>query len=134
AEDLVQETLLRVRRGLRTYKPGSMEAWLTRIATNAFIDRVRRRRRRPETLLPDGPAELATNATAAAEDDYIGASLSRDVQAALDDLPVEYRLAVVLCDISGLSYEQAAEALAVPVGTVRSRLHRGRAALRKALA
>src|SRR5512143_353243 len=60
ARDLVQETLLRVRTGLKTYKPGSMEGWLSRITTNVFLDEVRRRRRRPLDLLPDGPESVAT--------------------------------------------------------------------------
>src|SRR5881394_4150207 len=67
ARDLVQETLLRVRTGLKTYKPGSMEGWLSRITTNVFLDEVRRRKRRPVDLMPDGPESVATAAQSADE-------------------------------------------------------------------
>ncbi|HEV2368682.1 MAG TPA: sigma-70 family RNA polymerase sigma factor [Acidimicrobiales bacterium] len=131
AEDLVQETLLRVRRGLRTYRPGSMEGWLTRIATNAFIDSTRRRRR-VEVPLADS-AERDLPSSPGADDVLAGRSLSVDLQEALMALPVEYRVPVVLCDVAGRSYEEIAEALSVPIGTVRSRIHRGRSQLRRAL-
>ena len=131
AEDLVQETLLRVRRGLRTYRPGSMEGWLTRIATNAFIDSTRRRRR-VETPLSESP-ESRLPSSPSADDVLAGQSLSRDVQAALMALPVDFRVPVVLCDVAGRSYEEIAEALDIPIGTVRSRIHRGRSQLRDAL-
>jgi len=120
AEDLVQEVLLRVRRGLETYQPGSMEGWLSRIATNAFLDDVRRRRRRPEDLLPEDP-------------DWVLPPAMGDVQAALQRLPEDFRAAVVLCDVVGLPYQEISQTLGVPVGTVRSRIHRGRALLREAL-
>ncbi len=132
AQDLVQEVLLRVRRGLSTYRPGSMEAWLTRITTNVFVDDLRRRRRRPletgsEMLDLSGPASPGADEALAAR------VLSEDVQAALDRLPEDFRLAVVLCDVVGMSYAEMAETLDVPSGTVRSRIHRGRALLRDAL-
>lgn len=130
AQDLVQEVLLRVRRGLATYRPGSMEGWLSRITTNAFLDQVRHRRRHPTTVLP-ADAELAT--APGADDEAAAASLPSDVEAALRSLPEEYRAAVVLCDVVGLPYREISEALGVPVGTVRSRIHRGRALLREAL-
>lgn len=133
AQDLVQEVLLRVRRGLDTYRPGSMEGWLSRITTNAFLDDVRRRRRRPVELLPEEP-ERVTPPAEAADVALEAEVLPADVQAALRRLPAEYRAAVVLSDVVGLSYQEISEALAVPVGTVRSRLHRGRALLRDALA
>lgn len=132
AQDLVQEVLLRVRRGLESYRPGSMEGWLSRITTNAFLDDTRRRRRRPLELLPDEPDRVATPARGA-DADFEAEALSEDVQAALRDLPPDYRSAVVLSDVVGLSYQEISEALAVPIGTVRSRLHRGRAILREAL-
>ena len=132
AQDLVQEVLLRVRRGLVTYRPGSLEGWLSRITTNAFLDDVRRRKRRPLDALPDDPDRavppaVAADATSEAE------SISDEVQDALARLPDEYRAAVVLCDVVGLPYGEIADQLGVPVGTVRSRIHRGRAALRSAL-
>ena len=132
AQDLVQEVLLKVRKGLETYKPGSLEGWLSRITTNTFLDETRRRRRRPVDLLPDDadrvlPAGPAADVALAAE------VLPDDVQQALARLPEEYRVAVVLCDVVGLSYQEIGESLDVPVGTVRSRIHRGRALLRKSL-
>lgn len=133
AQDLVQEVLLKVRKGLETYRPGSLEGWLSRITTNTFLDETRRRRRRPVDQLPDEPDRVlppgpGADVALAAE------ALPDDVQAALAHLPEEYRVAVVLCDVVGLSYLEIGEALDVPVGTVRSRIHRGRALLRKVLA
>jgi RNA polymerase sigma-70 factor (ECF subfamily) len=130
AYDLVQEALLRVRKGLETYQPGSMEAWLSRIVTNVFLDEVRRRRRRPVEALPEDPERLLPSSPGA---DEATESLPDDVQAALRRLPEDFRTAVVLCDVVGLSYEEIADALSVPVGTVRSRIHRGRRLLRVAL-
>lgn len=132
AEDLVQEVLLRVRRGLATYRPGSMEGWLSRITTNAFLDDVRRRKRRPVVVMGDPPDELLP-AAPSADDALAATTLPDQVQAALARLPEHFRAAVVLCDVVGESYEQIAETLGVPVGTVRSRIHRGRALLREAL-
>ena len=130
AYDLVQEALLRVRKGLETYQPGSMEAWLSRIVTNVFLDEVRRKRRRPVEALPENPERLLPSSPGA---DEATDSLPDDVQAALRRLPEDFRTAVVLCDVVGLSYEEIADALAVPVGTVRSRIHRGRRLLRTSL-
>ncbi len=130
AYDLVQEALLRVRKGLETYQPGSMEAWLSRIVTNVFLDEVRRRRRRPVEALPEDPERLLPSSPGA---DEATESLPDDVQVALRRLPEDFRTAVVLCDVVGLSYEEIADALSVPVGTVRSRIHRGRRLLRVAL-
>lgn len=130
AYDLVQEALLRVRKGLETYQPGSMEAWLSRIVTNVFLDEVRRRRRRPVEALPEDPERLLPSSPGA---DEATESLPDDVQAALRRLPEDFRTAVVLCDVVGLSYEEIADTLAVPVGTVRSRIHRGRRLLRASL-
>jgi RNA polymerase sigma-70 factor, ECF subfamily len=130
AYDLVQEALLRVRKGLETYQPGSMEGWLSRIVTNVFLDEVRRKRRRPIEVMPDDPERLLPSAPGA---DEATESLSDDVQDALRHLPEDFRTAVVLCDVVGLSYEEIADAIGVPVGTVRSRIHRGRRLLRAAL-
>lgn len=130
AYDLVQESLLRVRKGLKTYRPGSMEAWLSRIVTNVFLDEMRRRKRRPSEALPDNPERLLPPSAAA---DAATDRLSDEVQAALRRLPEDFRAAVVLCDVVGLSYEEIGDVLDVPVGTVRSRIHRGRRLLRSAL-
>ena len=132
AQDLVQEVLLRVRRGLATYRPGSLHAWLSRITTNAFLDDARRRTRRPVVPLGHNPDRVVP----AAPDPQSVLDMEQlpdDVQAALGRLSEEYRAAVVLCDVVGLSYEEIGEALNIPVGTVRSRIHRGRAQLREAL-
>lgn len=130
AQDLVQEALIRVRRGLERYVPGSLEGWLARIVTNVFLDEVRRKRRRPTAALPDDPDRVLPASPAA---DEATTRLSEGVQTALATLPEEFRVAVVLSDVVDLSYEQIAESLDVPVGTVRSRLHRGRRLLRAAL-
>ena len=133
AQDLVQEVLLRVRKGLRTYEPGSMEGWLSRITTNAFYDEVRRRKRRPADALPDDPDHVLPPSRSA-EEALDANNLPHDLQSALQDLPEDYRTAVVLCDVVGMSYEEIAEALDIPVGTVRSRIPRGRRQLRGGLA
>jgi RNA polymerase sigma-70 factor, ECF subfamily len=130
AQDLVQEALLRVRKGLERYEPGSLEGWLARIVTNVFLDDVRRRKRRPADALPDDPERVLPPAPAA---DEASTELSGDIQAALASLPDEFRVPVVLCDVADQSYEQISEALGVPIGTVRSRIHRGRRMLRAAL-
>jgi RNA polymerase sigma-70 factor (ECF subfamily) len=132
AQDLVQEVLLRVRKGLSTYQPGNLEGWLSRITTNAFLDEVRRRRRRPAEVLPEEPERVAPP-TPGADLSLESQVLPAEVQEALRRLPPEYRAAVVLCDVVGLSYEEIGATLDIPVGTVRSRIHRGRAQLREAL-
>ena len=133
ARDVVQETLLRVRTGLRTYRPGSMEGWLSKIATNVFLDEMRRRTRRPSEPLPEDPDRVMP-VTAGADEALAATTISADVQSAVTSLPDEFRAAVVLSDVVGLTYVEIAEALDVPIGTVRSRIHRGRLLLRRALA
>jgi RNA polymerase sigma factor (sigma-70 family) len=133
AQDLVQEVLLRVRRGLATYTPGSLEGWLSRITTNAFLDDVRRRKRRPLDIVADLP-ERAIGVDADPDAVLDRSRLPADVEDAIRTLPEDFRAAVVLCDIVGLDYAEIAESLSIPPGTVRSRIHRGRAQLRKALA
>jgi len=130
AADLVQESLLRIRKGLATYRPGSLEGWLARIVTNAFLDDVRRRKRRPVDAMPADPDRVIAPAPAA---DEATDRLPDDVQQALAALPDEFRAAVVLCDVVGLGYDEIAANLGVPVGTVRSRIHRGRRLLREVL-
>ncbi len=133
AEDLTQETFIRVFRSVRDYQPGTFEGWLHRITTNLFLDMVRRRARIRMEALPEDydrvPADQPTP-----EQIYHDARLGPDLQAALDSLPPEFRAAVVLCDIEGLSYEEIGATLGVKLGTVRSRIHRGRQALRDHLA
>lgn len=132
ADDLVQEVLLRVQRGLATYTPGNLRGWLSRITTNAFLDSVRRSKRRPTSALPDD-VDLVLPASAAADIDSASQRLPEDLQEALLQLPAEFRAAVVLSDVVGFAYQDVADALSVPVGTVRSRIHRGRSRLREIL-
>jgi RNA polymerase sigma-70 factor, ECF subfamily len=134
AQDLVQEVLVRVQRGLVTYQPGSLEGWLSRITTNAFLDEVRRKKRRPADLLHDTEAwDRVAPATMGADEQSAIDQLPAHVQEAVRALPDDYRAAIVLCDVVGLPYEEIAESLGVPVGTVRSRIHRGRSRLRDVL-
>lgn len=133
AHDLVQEVLLRVRRGLATYQPGSFEGWLWRITRNAFLDDVRRQKRRPTAPLPDEVDRWDRSSSDSADVEYARISLGDDIQKALLELPIDFREAVVLCDVVGLSYEEIAQAVAVPIGTVRSRIHRGRKMLKELL-
>lgn len=132
AQDLVQEVLLRVRRGLRSYRPGNLEAWLSRITTNTFLDQVRKKQRRPTVPLPDEPDRVLAGSPGADAE-----SASRDLpdhlQTLLLQLPPDYRAAVVLKDVLSFSYEEIAEMLDIPIGTVRSRISRGRGRLREAL-
>ncbi|WP_277209012.1 RNA polymerase sigma factor SigE [Isoptericola croceus] len=134
AEDLTQETFLRVFRSLSSYTPGTFEGWLHRITTNLFLDQVRRKKRiRFEAMGEDASRVEAADDRARPERGFEHAHLDHDVQAALDALRPEYRAAVVLCDIEGLSYEEIAVTLGIKIGTVRSRIHRARAQLRDAL-
>ena len=134
AEDLTQETFLRVFRSLGTYSPGTFEGWLHRITTNLFLDQVRRKRRVRIDPWGDETERLPASAASTPERGFEHANLDSDVQRALDALPPEFRAAVVLCDMEGLSYEEIGVTLGVKLGTVRSRIHRGRALLRESLA
>ena len=129
ASDLMQEVLLRVRRGLAGYTPGSFEGWLWRITRNAFLDDVRRRKRRPTVALPEDD-RTAFGSVSEPEDVLAETRLPEHLQQALLALPFDFREAVVMCDVVGLTYDEIAEATAIPVGTVRSRIHRGRKMLR----
>jgi RNA polymerase sigma-70 factor (ECF subfamily) len=133
AADLVQEVLLRVRKGLEQYQPGSFEGWLWRITRNAFLDNVRKENRRPTATLPEEVDRWSLAQSPGADVEYARVNLGDDIQKALLELPIEFREAVVMCDVVGLSYDEIAAAVAVPVGTVRSRIHRGRRLLRESL-
>ncbi len=134
AEDLTQETFVRVFKSLAEYTPGTFEGWLHRITTNLFLDMVRRRQRIRFDALPDDAGDRLASNTASPEQAFAEAHLDPEVQQALDALPADFRAAVVLCDLEGLSYEEIAATLGIKVGTVRSRIHRGRVLLREALA
>jgi RNA polymerase sigma factor (sigma-70 family) len=133
AEDLTQETFIRVFRSLAEYTPGTFEGWLHRITTNLFLDQVRRKKRIRFDALPEDTERLPGRAPSP-EQVYVDTHLDPQIQAALDALPPDFRAAVVLCDIEGLTYEEIAATLGVKLGTVRSRIHRGRVQLREALA
>ncbi|SOD83957.1 RNA polymerase, sigma 29 subunit, SigE [Streptomyces sp. Ag109_G2-15] len=134
AEDLTQEVFVRVFRSLSTYSPGTFEGWLHRITTNLFLDMVRRKQRIRFDALGEDAAERLPSREPTPQQVFNDAHFDADVQQALDTLAPEFRAAVVLCDIEGLSYEEIAATLGVKLGTVRSRIHRGRSQLRKALA
>lgn len=133
AEDLTQEVFIRVFRSLSTYTPGTFEGWLHRITTNLFLDQVRRKQRIRFDALGDDAAERLPSREPSPQQHFNDTHFDADVQQALDTLAPEFRAAVVLCDIEGLSYEEIAATLGVKLGTVRSRIHRGRSHLRKAL-
>ncbi len=132
AEDLTQETFMRVFRSLKHYQPGTFEGWLHRITTNLFLDMVRRRAKiRMEALPEDYERVPGTDMTP--EEAYNVANLDPALQRALDGIAPDFRVAVVLCDVVGMTYEEIGETLGVKMGTVRSRIHRGRAQLRESL-
>ncbi|WP_084100829.1 RNA polymerase sigma factor SigE [Demequina sp. NBRC 110051] len=141
AEDLTQDVFIRVFNSLSQYKPGTFEGWLHRITTNLFLDRVRRKKRIRFDFMADDDASVATSdsfdrheRSGQPEDAFDMSHLGDDIIAALADLQPEYRAAVVLSDIEGLSYEEIAATLGIKMGTVRSRLSRARAKLRESLA
>jgi RNA polymerase sigma-70 factor (ECF subfamily) len=134
AEDLTQDVFVRVFRSLHRFQPGTFEGWLHRITTNLFLDGARRRQKIRFDGLADGSAERLPSSWPNPSDQLADADLDHDVAAALSALPPEFRAAVVLCDIEGLSYEEISQVLDIKIGTVRSRIHRGRAQLRNALA
>ena len=133
AEDLTQEVFVRVFRSLDTYTPGTFEGWLHRITTNLFLDQARRKQRIRFDALSDERAARLRSAAAAPDDHYADRTFDDDIEQALATLPPDFRAAVVLCDVEGLTYDEIAEILDAKLGTVRSRIHRGRAMLRTAL-
>jgi RNA polymerase sigma-70 factor (ECF subfamily) len=133
AEDLTQDVFVRVFRSLADYTPGTFEGWLHRITTNLFLDRMRRQARIRFDALPED-AERLPGAGPSPETAVTDRHFDGDVETALAALPPDFRAAVVLCDIEQLSYEEIAATLGVKLGTVRSRISRGRAMLRAALA
>src|SRR5919205_2808166 len=144
AEDLVQETYLKAYRAFDSFQEGTnLKAWLYRILTNTFINSYRAKKRRPdETDIDDvenlylyrrlGGLEGAV-AGRSAEDEVLDHFSEAEVKEAVESLPEQFRLAVLLGDVEGFSYKEIAEILDVPIGTVMSRLHRGRKALQRRL-
>ncbi|MGZ6545590.1 MAG: sigma-70 family RNA polymerase sigma factor [Actinomycetota bacterium] len=142
AEDLVQDTYLRAFRGFSGFKEGTnLKAWLYRILTNSFINTYRKKQRQPQTV--EGPDDIdewylfdklgGRNVEVSAETEVLDKIPDEAVKAALESLPENFRLPVLLADVEGFSYKEIAEIMDTPIGTVMSRLHRGRKALQKAL-
>jgi RNA polymerase sigma-70 factor (ECF subfamily) len=142
AEDLVQDTYLRAFRGFAGFREGTnLKAWLYRILTNSFINTYRKKQRQPQTV--DGPDDIeewylfdrlgARNVEASAEQEVLDSLPDDDVKHALESLSENFRLPVLLADVEGFSYKEIADIMDTPIGTVMSRLHRGRKALEKAL-
>ncbi len=140
AEDVAQEALVKAYSAFDSFELGTnFRAWVLRIVTNTYINEFRRRRRTPEMttwdLLPR--EELGNIARAEAEDDpelaVLESALDAEVEQALSEIPEVFREAVMLCDMHGMSYSEIAEALDIPIGTVRSRIARGRGLLQERL-
>jgi RNA polymerase sigma-70 factor (ECF subfamily) len=141
AEDLVQETYARAFRSWRSYTPGTnLRAWLLRILTNLNIDRGRRSQRAPQTTALEANDyylydKLAEADGGASDEDRVVERLSQDdIVSALSSVPHDFRDVIVLVDIGDFSYQDAAQILDIPIGTVMSRLHRGRRILKRELA
>ena len=144
AEDLVQETYLRAYRAFDSFELGTnLKAWLYRILTNAYINTYRAKKRRPEIADVEDVDDLylyrhlsgdGSNPTGrSAEDEALDRFTDTDVKEAIEALPENFRMAVLLADVEGFSYKEIADITDVPIGTVMSRIHRGRKALQKAL-
>src|SRR4051794_29965595 len=144
AEDLVQETYLRAYRGFGGFQEGTnLKAWLYKILTNTFINNYRAKKRRPEESDVEDVEDLylyrrlgggvAETAGRSAEDELLDHLTESEIKEALEALPEQFRIAVLLGDVEGFSYKEIAEILDIPIGTVMSRLHRGRKALQKRL-
>jgi RNA polymerase sigma-70 factor (ECF subfamily) len=142
AEDLVQETYLRAFRGFGGFTEGTnLKAWLYRILTNSYINTYRKKQREPQTV--EGPDDVdewylydrlgGRSVEESAETEVLDQIPDQGVKQALESLPERFRLPVLLADVEGFSYKEIAEIMDTPIGTVMSRLHRGRKALEKAL-
>jgi RNA polymerase sigma-70 factor (ECF subfamily) len=144
AEDLVQETYLKAYRGFGGFEEGTnLRAWLYRILTNTFINTYRSKKRRPDETELDEVEDLylyrklggleAAAAGRSAEDELMDWFTDAEVKEAVESLPEQFRIAVLLADVEGFSYKEIADILDIPIGTVMSRLHRGRKALQRML-
>jgi RNA polymerase sigma-70 factor (ECF subfamily) len=145
AEDLVQETFLKAYRAYDSFTAGTnLKAWLYRILTNTYINKYRKDRRRPiESELGDLEdlylykrigSEETTDSSRSAEDRVLDGLVESDIKEAVEALPENFRVPVLLADLEGFAYKEIAEILDIPIGTVMSRLHRGRKALQASLA
>jgi RNA polymerase sigma-70 factor (ECF subfamily) len=144
AEDLVQETYLKAYRGFGGFEEGTnIKAWLYRILTNTYINRYRQQKRRPDETDIDDVEDFylyrrlggidEARISKSAEDTMFELFTDDEVKDALESLPETFRMAVLLADVEGFAYKEIAEILDIPIGTVMSRLHRGRKALQKRL-
>lgn len=144
AEDLVQDTLVHAFQGFSRFKCGTnLKAWLMRIMLNLFISQYREQKRTVPTVSLEGLleelalgeecAELLTDEAISPEDIVMSRAMDEEVAKALQKLPEPFREVVILCDLEGLSYAETAQALGIPIGTVRSRLSRAREMLRQLL-
>ena len=147
AEDLVQEAIAKAYAAFHQFRPGTnLRAWLYRILTNTYINSYRKRQRQPDEVSADAYSDgledgggfslydrIAETTEAPAEVELLRRLPDDEVKEALANLPEQFRMAVYLADVEGFSYAEIAEIMGTPIGTVMSRLHRGRAALQKAL-
>jgi RNA polymerase sigma-70 factor (ECF subfamily) len=144
AEDLVQETYLKAYRAYHTFQEGTnLKAWLYRILTNTYINKYRKESRRPSEvdlgtvedlyLYRRVGSEESAEAARTTEERVLDGLVESDVKAAVEELPENFRIPVLLADLEGFSYKDIAEILDIPIGTVMSRLHRGRKAMQKRL-
>ncbi|MBM3718729.1 MAG: sigma-70 family RNA polymerase sigma factor [Actinobacteria bacterium] len=144
AEDLVQETFVKAWRAFDSYQQGTnLRAWLFRIMTNTFINKYNAKQRRPQETELDEVEELylfrrlgtidQSRIAPSAEDQMMELFTDDEIKRALEELPEAFRLPVLLSDVEGFSYKEIAEMTDVPIGTVMSRLHRGRKAMQKLL-
>lgn len=144
AEDLVQETYLKAYRAYPSFEEGTnLKAWLYRILTNSFINSYRKNQRRPQEAYPEDIEELylykrvapdeISDAVDSPEEKVLRNISDESIKSAIEELPENFRIVVLLSDVEGFSYQEIAEILSIPVGTVMSRLHRGRKTLQKLL-
>jgi len=142
AEDVVQETYLKAYRAYHTFQEGTnLKAWLYRILTNTYINRYRKKQRRPNEVELGELQDLylfrrlgePSGASQSAEEDVLEHFVDADIKQALESLPEHFRMPVLLADVDGFAYKEIAEILDIPIGTVMSRLHRGRKALQQKL-
>jgi RNA polymerase sigma-70 factor, ECF subfamily len=134
AWDLTQDVFVRVYRNLHRYQPGTFDGWLYRITRNLFLDGIRRRRRYRTEPLPEQEWRVPATEEPGPADVVERRTLEARLEQGLAALSPDFRLAVVLCDIEGLTYDEIADTTGWPIGTVRSRIHRGRKQLREHLA
>jgi RNA polymerase sigma-70 factor (ECF subfamily) len=144
AEDLVQETFIKAWRSFATYQQGTnLRAWLFRIMTNTYINKYNAQQRKPTETELDDVEELflykrlgavdQSQLSQSAEDQMLSLFTDDEVKKSLEELPEQFRIPVLMSDVEGFSYKEIAEILEIPLGTVMSRLHRGRKAMQKML-